>query len=124
MIQHMLLRGLKRLRPTDWGEGCPEGRPVPETYRCAAAACDSMPLSSLYPGEEGVVTCLEAAGQTGTAKLAGMGVLPGATLHLLQRYPAYVFRMGHAEMAVDEGLARRILVRRNGQRRAAEQVGR
>ncbi len=41
-----------------------------------------------------------------------MGVLPGARLLLVQRYPAFVFRLGYAELAVDRLLAARIRVRR------------
>jgi hypothetical protein len=41
-----------------------------------------------------------------------MGVPPGVELVLLQRMPAFVFRMGHAEFAVDAELAGHVRVRR------------
>ena len=44
---------------------------------------------------------------------AAMGVLPGTRLRLLQRYPAFVFRIGYAEFAVDEALGSRIGVKVN-----------
>jgi DtxR family Mn-dependent transcriptional regulator len=40
-----------------------------------------------------------------------LGVLPGAELTLVQRYPAFVVRIGHAEFALDAELAGRIQVR-------------
>lgn len=104
--------GLRALRVRAWGEACPGGRPVPEKDRCAALDCDSVRLSTLAVGESGTVSCLENPGSGPTARLAAMGVLPGVHLVLVQRYPGFVFRIGHSELAVDEELARRIRVRR------------
>ena len=39
------------------------------------------------------------------ARLAALGVLPGVPLRLVQDYPAYVVRMGFAELALDRSLA-------------------
>jgi len=74
--------------------------------------CDSVRLTELVPGESGAVTCLEESGSPATAKLAAMGVLPGCWIALRQRYPAFVFRMGYSEFAVDAELASRIRVRK------------
>jgi DtxR family Mn-dependent transcriptional regulator len=93
-----------------WGVACPEGTPVPDEGGCAD--CDSVRLSALRPGESAIVSCLEEPGSRATAKLFALGVLPGARVLLLQRYPGFVFRMGHSELAVDAELAGRIRVRR------------
>lgn len=106
--------GLGLLRARRWGAECPDGTPVPETARCTELDCDSVRLTALGEGEGGTITCLADPGSRATGRLAAMGVLPGATLVLLQRTPAYVFRMGYTELAVDEELARRIRVRRDG----------
>ena len=45
-----------------WAEGCPAGLPVPGAERCAAADCESVPLTALAEGERGRVTCLEQPG--------------------------------------------------------------
>jgi ferrous iron transport protein A len=100
------------MSPDSWGEDCPGGTPVPATGRCAAVDCDSVRLLSLAEGERGRVTCLEDPGSRGAAKLAALGVLPGIELVLVQRSPAFVFRIGYAELAVDEALAGLIRVRR------------
>ncbi|MBI4541273.1 MAG: ferrous iron transport protein A [Gemmatimonadetes bacterium] len=107
-----LRNGLRGLQGRAWGETCPDGNPVPEASRCAAVDCDSIPLTALKPGETGTVTCLQEPGTLETGKLAAMGVLPGSAVELRQRYPAFVFRMGHSEFAVDRELASRIRVRR------------
>ncbi|HXF96499.1 MAG TPA: FeoA family protein [Gemmatimonadales bacterium] len=71
---------------------------------------DSLPLTALAEGRRGRVVALEAPASPEALKLAALGVLPGADLVLLQRFPAFVFRIGHAEFAVDEALARLVYV--------------
>jgi len=43
--------------------------------------------------------------------VAALGALPGIELELVQRFPAFVFRIGYAEVAVDTKLAESIRVR-------------
>lgn len=107
-----ILTNLGGLRSRRWGAECPGGVPIPTEERCAAVDCDSVRLTTLAEGERGRVTCLEEPGSRSTGKLAALGVLPGAEVVLVQRYPAFVFRIGYAEFAVDAELARRIRVRR------------
>lgn len=107
-----ILKGLGPLVGRRWNAECPAGAPVPAPERCAAVDCDSIRLTSLGEGEGGRVTCLEDPGSTEARKLATLGILPGADLVLLQRSPAFVFRTGHTEIALDAGLAARVRVRR------------
>lgn len=95
----------------DWKDNCAAGAPVPDDA-CSGLDCDSMSLRDLHPGERGTVSCLQQPGEQAAWKLAAMGVLPGAELRLVQSYPAYVFRIGHAEFAVDEEMARHVRVHR------------
>jgi ferrous iron transport protein A len=94
-----------------WGGDCPDGTPVPSAARCAGVDCDSIHLVELREGEAARVTCLEDPGGPAARKLAALGVLPGVGIVLVQRSPAFVFRMGHAEFAVDAELAGHIRVR-------------
>lgn len=94
-----------------WQENCAAGAPVPDEG-CAGLDCDSITLEDLAPGERGTVSCLQQPGAQAAWKLAAMGVLPGAELRLLQRYPAYVFRIGHSEFAIDGEMARHVRVHR------------
>lgn len=113
MITRAIRNGLARLGRGDWRDSCPGGPPVPERHRCAAAHCDSVPLTSLHPGESGTVTCLDRPEHPTTFKLAALGVLPGTRLDLIQCRPGYIFRVGYAELALDAELAARVRVRRD-----------
>jgi DtxR family Mn-dependent transcriptional regulator len=107
-LRKRLLPGM----PRGWADECPTGLPVPEAHRCAAVDCESVPLTSLAEGERGCITCLQDPGATSAAKVAALGALPGVELELVQRFPAFVFRIGYAEVAVDTQLAESIRVRR------------
>lgn len=95
-----------------WAQDCPAGLPVPTAERCAAVDCDSVPLTALAEGEHACITCLQQPGGVGAAKLSALGVLPGVELELIQRFPAYVLRIGYADIAVDDALAGCVRVRR------------
>ncbi len=95
-----------------WGAECPVGTPVPTVERCGAVDCDSVRLTALAEGQTARVTCLEDPGGVAARTLAAIGVLPGVEVVLVQRAPAFVLRMGHAEFAVDAELAGHIRVRR------------
>jgi len=71
-----------------------------------------VPLTLLGEGVRARVMRLDEPGSQGTAHLVALGVLPGVEVTLLQRFPAFVLRMGHTEFALDEQLARRIYVAR------------
>jgi Fe2+ transport system protein FeoA len=71
-----------------------------------------MPLTLLTPGQRACVTCLQQPGGSAAATLGALGVLPGRELEVVQRFPAFVLRMGYAEIAIDEALASTVRVRR------------
>ncbi len=107
-----IIRALWRDR-RNWSQdaqACPDGVPVRASGRCDD--CDSALLTTLAPGEEVTVACLEAEGSA-LAKLAALGILPGVRLRLVQRYPAFVFRLGFGEVAIDGALAELVRVRRS-----------
>jgi DtxR family Mn-dependent transcriptional regulator len=70
-----------------------------------------VPLTRLAEGRRAIVTELLHAADPAMARLVAVGVLPGAELTLVQRYPAFIFEVGHTEFAVDQELAGRIVVR-------------
>ena len=102
---------MSAVTPPSWADGCPAGMPVPDDDRCLGPECDSVRLTALGEGARGRVTCLEDPAGAPAVKLAAMGVVPGAELELVQRFPAYVFRIGYGEFAVDQELAALIRVR-------------
>ena len=93
-----------------WADDCPTGLPVPGASECEG--CDSIPLTLLSPGQRGCVTCLEQPGGPAAAKLGGLGFLPGTEFEVIQKFPVFVLRLGFAEIALDELLARAIRVRK------------
>lgn len=103
---------LRTLRGGAWNETCAAGAPLPEADDCAGAGCDAVALTELRPGETGVVSCLRAPASSEARRLVALGVLPGVRLRVVQRYPAHVFQLGHAELAVDGRLASHIRVRK------------
>lgn len=70
----------------------------------------TITLAALREGDQAEVVALEDAGGGLTGVLVSWGVLPGVTVTLVQRSPAFVFRLGHGEFAVDRELANRIRV--------------
>lgn len=105
-----------------WADDCPAGLPVPEPVRCAAADCDSIPLTALAPGEWACVTCLAQPDGRAAAALSALGVLPGVELELIESFPAFVFRIGYAELAVDDALAGIVRVRRFNDLDSSERI--
>lgn len=70
------------------------------------------PLSELRNGTRGTVACLQAGADAGTIpKLIALGILPGCEVELLQRFPSYLFRIGHTQVAVDGSIAGSIRIR-------------
>jgi DtxR family Mn-dependent transcriptional regulator len=104
----ILRAGLQALNP--WKQSCPGGEPVQAQHKCEHACCPSHPVTTLPEGGVGVVSCLTDPDHPKAARLASLGILPGIPVTLVQRYPAYVLRVGFAEIALDEGLARLVRV--------------
>jgi ferrous iron transport protein A len=68
-------------------------------------------LELLNTGEQGVVTRFRSTDETIIKKLMAMGVTPGISITLEQRFPSYVIKAGHTRLAIDKGIARAIYVR-------------
>jgi DtxR family Mn-dependent transcriptional regulator/ferrous iron transport protein A len=57
-----------------------------------------------------VISCLTDPDLPHAARLASLGLLPGVVVKLIQAYPAYVVRVGFAEIALDDELANLVRV--------------
>ncbi|MBX6366057.1 MAG: ferrous iron transport protein A, partial [Gemmatimonadetes bacterium] len=110
-LLHSVRAGLRVLRRRAWRDECPAGGPVPDATGCDVVACGVVSLAALGVGDGGTISCLEDPGSPRTARLVALGLVPGVRLRLLQRYPAFVIRVGRAELALDGELAGRIRVR-------------
>lgn len=67
----------------------------------AADARAPVPLTTLPKGAHAEVAALADTSPHERGKLMAMGVIPGASLRVLQRYPAFVIAVGHTQLALD-----------------------
>lgn len=116
-FEHLLDRGLDDSICTLLGHPrvCPHGKPIPPGKCCEEEHVETgqvvAPLSHLFPGAQGKVAYLHATEASNLQKLMAMGILPGAPIKLLQKFPSLVFEAGHTQFAVDEQIADAIFVR-------------
>jgi len=87
-----------------------------ETQAVPAGGMEGSPLllTDLAPGQEGTVVSLDDPASLEGRALAGLGLLPGAAVRAVQRYPAWIVRVDYAEVALDDGLASRVRIERSG----------
>lgn len=71
---------------------------------------ETRPLSSLEPGDAGVVVRVLPDHLARADRLAALGVTPGARIRVLQTFPGIVFQCDETELAVERGVGRSILV--------------
>jgi DtxR family Mn-dependent transcriptional regulator len=95
---------------------CPHGKPIP-----AGACCRSFsrpleplvqPLEKLLPGQSARIVHIIPREPERLVRLASLGVVPGARLHLQQTRPAVVLRIGETTLALESEIASEIFVKR------------
>ena len=64
-----------------------------------------LTLKQLEIGQCGVIQALRVTDERLLRKMMAFGILPGVTIRLLRRFPAYIFEVGYSQFAVDEGIA-------------------
>ena len=69
-------------------------------------------LADLRPGDGATVVDVDGTDPRRAAVLASLGLLPGVAVTVVQRWPAWVVRLGFAEVALDTELARQVRVER------------
>jgi len=40
-----------------------------------------------------------------------LGILPGVSIQVVQKFPSYVLKIGHSQIAMDEEMARDVFIR-------------
>jgi DtxR family Mn-dependent transcriptional regulator len=116
-FEHLLDRGLDDNICTLLGHPkvCPHGKQIPPGRCCLEESEEARPLisplSHLAPGEGGEVAYVYAPEAGHLQKLLSMGILPGAPIKLVQKFPSFVFDAGHSQFAVDSNIADAIYVR-------------
>ncbi|HEY3423588.1 MAG TPA: FeoA family protein [Negativicutes bacterium] len=69
-----------------------------------------VPITVLQPGDKGRISSLLAIGERHLRKLTVFGILPGVEIEVLQISPAYVLRVEHTQIALDQEIAKYIIV--------------
>ncbi len=116
-FEHLLDRGLDESICILLGHPkvCPHGRPIPPGRCCQQEKAQPQkvvaPLSQLVPGQKGRVAYIYAPESDKLQKLMAMGILPGAPIQQVQKFPSYVFQAGQTQFAVDKEIADAIYIR-------------
>ena len=117
-FEHLLRQGVdtKLCTLLNHPTTCPHGNPIPPGDCCLEArqqgTAGIVALTELKSGETGEIAYLAASDDKKMQKLMSMGVLPGSQVLLVQKFPSYIFKVGHSQFAVDDTLAREIHIRR------------
>jgi DtxR family Mn-dependent transcriptional regulator len=95
---------------------CPHGKPIPPGPCCRSFSKPIeplvQPLDRLPVGERGKIVYIVGKNPDRLVRLSSLGVVPGATLHLQQRSPAIIIRLGETTMALDADIASEIYVKK------------
>ncbi len=115
-FEHLLAEGITSSICTLLGHPrfCPHNKPIPEGDCCRGAKAEVRPIvtscDQLNVGQSARVAYLCTREHSLLMKLTNLGIAPGATLKLLQRWPSYVIQCDETEIAVEEDVARNIHV--------------
>ena len=117
-FEHLLHEGLEDNVCTVLGHPkvCPHGKPIPPGRCCQQKAKkDQMKfistLSELEVKNKGEIAYLHAKDNSQMQKLMSIGILPGMSASLLQKFPSYVLQLGQSQFAIDKELASSVYVR-------------
>jgi len=117
LFEHLLRRDVEESICTLLGHPtcCPHGRPIPAGTCCKDKVRGGRALvatvADAKKGARGRVAYLHTDDSGRLQKLTAMGMLPGVSLEVLQRFPTFLLRVGNSEFAIDERMARGICVR-------------
>lgn len=70
----------------------------------------AQPLTALRVGEAGLVHEIRLDDQSVAQKLMAFGIIPGARVQVVQRFPAYVLQIGFTQIALDRRIAHAVRV--------------
>jgi len=94
---------------------CPHGQKIPEGNCCIKSkeivSKVIKPLTELNIKEKAKIAYLHTQDTKKLQKIMALGILPGMSIVLLQKFPSYVFEIGYSQYAIDESLAKCIFVR-------------
>lgn len=115
-LEHILHKGLEDNICVLLGhpKSCPHGRPIPKGKCCIARKKEIgslvVPLSELQKNQHAKIAYLHTEDKSVLKKIMAIGALPGLSIVLLQKFPSYVFKIGHSQFAIDKNIADKIQV--------------
>ena len=109
-IAERIRRGIANVTGIEMADPDLEEELYQAEHKCESSCCPSYPVTDMTLGDAGVVSCLTDPDHPRAARLAALGVLPGVPIRLVQAYPAFVVRIGFAELALDRDLAHLVRV--------------
>lgn len=93
---------------------CPDGKPIPPGRCCIShrqsIECRVLPLTELPPGRPARVLFVKTASPERVQQLTACGLVPGITIAVFQRTPAFGLRFEGTELAIDRAVAADIFV--------------
>ncbi len=93
---------------------CPHGKEIPEGACCRAAKDEIkslvMPLTELKIGVVARVAGINTKDEPRMHKLLAMGITPGTTVKVHQKYPALVVEADQSQIALENAIAEEIVV--------------
>jgi DtxR family Mn-dependent transcriptional regulator len=93
---------------------CPHGRSIPKGKCCRRGSSKTarvvVSLSQMEPDQEGRIAYIHSKVRGRLQKLMAMGVTPGMSIRVIQRFPSHVFQIERTQIAVDEEIANEIFV--------------
>jgi DtxR family transcriptional regulator, Mn-dependent transcriptional regulator len=119
--EHLLAEGITNSICTLLGHPryCPHNKPIPEGDCCRQARDELKPIvvscNQLSVGETARVAYFSAREHSRLLKLSALGISPGSSLKLIQKWPAYVVQCEETEIALETEVAQNIYVWRTRQ---------
>lgn len=117
-FEHLLHKDLEDSVCTILGHPkiCPHGKQIPPGRCCREKKGKKVikfvaALTELEPKDKGSIAYLHTKDTANMQKLMSIGVIPGVSLVLLQKFPSYVFKIGESQFAIDKELAQSVYVR-------------
>ena len=115
-FEHLLAEGITNSICTLLGHPryCPHGKPIPEGECCRQAreelrsivvSCDQLQV-----GETARVAYFSTREHSRLLKLSALGISPGTSIKLIQKWPAYVVQCEETEVALEPEVAKNIHV--------------
>jgi DtxR family Mn-dependent transcriptional regulator len=115
--EHMIAEGITNSICTLLGHPrlCPHGKPIPEGDCCRQAHDKVTPVvvscDQLSIGESARVAYFSTKEHSRLLKLSSLGISPGITVRLIQKWPACVVQCEETEIALEPEVAKNIYVR-------------